>query len=63
MLRDIAAVLIRADVDGSPKKQHYMAVSAGFSQPPSGRKRKNSDVKKDVNGPKEFWSVALLTWQ
>lgn len=56
MLKKITMLLIRNDAPGSPKKQHYMALSAGFTNSApaaTGRKRKNAG--KAESGNDEFW--------
>ena len=58
LLKKITMVLIRNEVPGSPQKQHYMALSAGFTNTASagtGRKRKNAGGKSE-SGNDEFWS-------
>lgn len=57
LLKKITMVLIRNEVPGSPQKQHYMALSAGFTNTASagtGRKRKNAGGKSE-SGNDEFW--------
>ena len=61
MLKKITMLLIRNDAPGSPKKQHYMALSAGFTNSApaaTGRKRKNAG--KGESGNDEFWFVTIL---
>ena len=61
MLKKITMLLIRNDAPGSPKKQHYMALSAGFTNSApaaTGRKRKNSGESESGND--EFWFVTIF---
>ena len=61
MLKKITMLLIRNDAPGFPKKQHYMALSAGFTNSApavTGRKRKNSGESESGND--EFWFVTIL---